>query len=92
MSHLKLQFFHKQYLFFGVCVCVVRSYDVHVYSLEISTSARFNMSIFVCITQVSDIRMIRVDTNKQARSNIIGSESVKWLQHVPLLLTPLDFS
>ena len=74
MSHLKLQSFHEQYLFFGVCVCVcvVRFYDVHVYSLEISTSAQFNMSIFVCIMQVSDIRMIRVDTNKQARSNIIG--------------------
>ena len=59
-------------IFSSVCVCVVRSYDVHVYSLEISTSAQFNMSIFVCIMQVSDIRMIRVDTNKQARSNIIG--------------------
>lgn len=57
-----------QYLF---CVCVVVSYDGDLHGLDIYILAQFNMIIFVCIT-VSDFRMIRVDTNKQTRSNIIG--------------------
>ena len=68
ISDLKLQFFHVQYLF---CVCVAGSYDVDLHCLDIYILGQFNMIIFVCIT-VSDFRMIRVDTNKQTRSNIIG--------------------
>ena len=47
MSDLKLlHFFLVRNLF---CVCVVRSYDVHLHCLKVYTLAQFNVIIFVCI-------------------------------------------